>query len=217
MAEISNNLLAVLLVLAILVSGFGLLNLMEIGRISVTGIAVGLTNVSITGAPAIEMVRNATDFGSSDLGGAIRTIDSQQDNFGNFTDGTEGNNTNYGDCNDVTVNCSYPFVVNNTGNVDIEINISSTNDPHEAGFLGHTSGLAWFKGKNNESGACTDYSGFGEGSWVALNNSPDDRQACGVLQFEDGQDELRIHFRLTLPSDITPGPKDNVITIQATQ
>lgn len=216
MAEISNNLLAVLLVVAILVSGFGLLSLMEIGRISVTGIATGRANVSITGAPSIEMIRNITNFGSSDLGGSTRTIDSQTDNFGNFSDGSEGNGTNLGKCatEETSENCSYPMVINNSGNVNVEINISADAD---ADSWINSAALAYFKGKNNESGACTDYSEFGEGSWVALNDSTDDRQACGVLQFGDSADELRVHFQLVIPSQTGPGGKNSVITIQATQ
>ena len=217
MAEISNNLLAVLLVVAILVSGFGMLNLMEIGRIRVTGIATGQANVSITGAPSIEMVQNITDFGASDLGGAQRNLSTQADNCCNFSDGTEGNDTNLdlGDC-DMTdpINCSRPMVVNNTGNVNVEINISSADDPYT--WI-HGAGMAYFKGKNNESGACTDWAGFGEGSWVLMNNSPDDRQACSTLQFGLSQNELRIHYLLTVPSATTPGTKVNVITIQAQQ
>ncbi|MCK4335525.1 MAG: hypothetical protein KAW40_02250, partial [Candidatus Aenigmarchaeota archaeon] len=114
MAEISNNLLAGLLVVAIVISASSVFIISNIGPITVTGRALefGTANVTISGLAAIEMIRNVTTFGTSAIGGQGRTIHTQQENNwtggGTFNNGSEGNGTDYGAGTHV-----YPFVVEN--------------------------------------------------------------------------------------------------------
>ncbi len=223
MAEISNNLIASLLVIAILVSGVGVFTLANL-RITVTGRApleYGTANVSITGAVAIDMVRNVTDFGDSILAGAGRILDTQsQNNCGGlcaFDDGSEANGTNVAGCDGTEALCAFPFVVENEGNVNVSLNISADT---EASSWIHSGAGAYFKGKSGnvsgQTGSCSaDYgSGYGEGSWTALNVS--ETVVCSDLDYRDTPeiDKLRIHFRLSIPSDAV-GPKGEIINIGA--
>jgi len=210
MAEISNNLLASLLIVAILISAFGIFTVSNLGPVKLTGRALeyGTANVSITGAVDIEMIRNVTNFGSSTIPGAtVTTIDTQTaDNYGTFNNGTEGNET------DFQGTAVYPFVIWNKGNVNVSINLSAAS---EASSWIYTSAGAYFKAKNNETGACaaTLGSGYGEGAWTPLNVT--ETVACADLDFETS-DTMRVHFRLKLPGD-TVGSKGVVITLGAVQ
>ena len=218
MVEISNNLLAGLLVVAIVISASSAFIISNIGPITVTGrtLEFGTANVTISGLAAIEMKRNVTNFGTSTIAGQGRTIHTQQENNwtggGTFNNGSEGNGTNYG-----TGTPAYPFVVDNIGNVNVSINISTANEAGSGTPWIGTGAAAHFKGKNNQStGPCAaDFgSGFGEGSWTALNVS--ETVVCSDLNFLDAPetDELRIHFRIQIPSDAV-GTKGEIVTIGA--
>jgi len=224
MVNVSNNLIATLLIAAIVISGFGLVTIANIGRISVTGGATGTgaANVTITGAVAIELLKNFTHFNTSTLDGAGRIISTQGDNYGTFEDGGEGNGTSggdvYGSCVGTEATCAFPFVVRNIGNVNASINVSSTN---EASTWIGAGAATQVRGKNNETNACgasfSGLAGFGEGSWANLNSTATgETVVCSDLDFRDSpnQDEIRIHFQLTLPGDAV-GAKQDVITIGA--
>ncbi len=227
MKGMSNGIIAVLLLVAIAISGFGLLTVINLGQIKVTGGATGTgsANVTITGAVGIEMVRNYTDFGDSSLDAAQRIITTQDDNYGTFDDGTEGNESasSYGACTGSydEANCAFPFVVRNTGNVNASINVSADKEAGDVADPWIVQGAgAYIKGKNNESAACgmnfTGMAGFGEGSWMSLNET--ERLICTSLDYRDtpDQDEIRIHFNLTIPSD-TIGSKGVIVTVGAIQ
>lgn len=219
MAEISNNLIAGLLIVAIVISGLGMLAFVNIPPITLTGAATetGYANLSISGLVSITMVRNASDFGNGTLAGADQLIHTQQDNAPTtFDDGSEGNDTHYGSCASPSDedNCVYPFVVENSGNVNVSINLSADN---EASTWIKSGAAAQFKGKNNVSDACgaSFGPGFGEGSWTDLNTT--ETVACSDLRFEESPtryDQIRIHFRLGVPSDTT-GSRTSTITIGA--
>jgi hypothetical protein len=224
MVNVSNNIIATLLIAAIAISGFGLVTIANLGRIAVTGgvTGTGAANVTITGAVAIEMVRNFTYFNTSTLNGAQRIISTQDDNYGTFSDGGEGNDTTtvYGTCDGTEPLCAFPFIVRNIGNVNVSINISSAD---EASTWIRTGAASQVKGKNNEANACgADFSGlagFGEGTWANLNTSATaETVVCSNLDYRDSPnvDELRIHFKLTIPSD-TIGSKQDVVTVGAIQ
>ena len=100
---VSNNLIAGLLVVAIVISGYSVLAIANFaGPITLTGGLTsqqGYANLTISGQVDIKILRgrNVTDFGSGTLGGAWRVIDTQADNY-QFDDGSEGNGTVYGTC-----------------------------------------------------------------------------------------------------------------------
>ncbi len=216
MVEVSNNLLAGLLLVAIVISGSGFLIIAGMGPVVITGRATelyGTANVTIGTYAAIKMLRNVTDFGSSALGGADVTIHTQQQNLGTgyaFNNGSEGNGTNYG-----TGTYAYPFVVKNIGNRNVSINLSADKEAGDADPWIHAAAAALFKGKNNNTlGGCdADWQGaFAEGSWTNLNESQ--TIVCTDLYPNESRDEIRMHFRLQIPS-AAAGPKGTVITIGA--
>ncbi|MCX6818165.1 MAG: hypothetical protein NTU57_04900 [Candidatus Aenigmarchaeota archaeon] len=220
MAKITNNMIAVLLVIAIVVSGFSFLTISNIGKVKIktTGGAstgTGTANVTIGQSTDIILIRSVTNFGTGALGGAIRTLTTQQDNWDTFRDGTEGNGTSGGDvwgtCDGTDTYCAFPFVVQNAGNVNVSINMSAAQAATD--WIG-TGGLAYFKGKNNETAACgIDFGALGEGSWTTLATS--ETVVCNSLDFSNsGSDEIRIHFNITVPSDAT-GSKGVMITVGA--
>lgn len=227
MAEISNNLIASLLIVAIIISAFGVLSLIQITPVTITGRALeyGTANVTITGAVAIEMLRNVTDFGSSTLQGAYRNVSSQTDNsFSNtlaFNNGSEGNGTDYG-----SGAFAYPFVVENIGNVNVSINISA--DAEASSWIAGTVGpAAFYKGANNFSNGniatCginfTSTAGYGEdAAWNDLNAT--ESEVCASMVYSESEDlsanEMRIHFRISIPTDAI-GTKGSIITLGALQ
>lgn len=224
MTQVSNNLIAGLIVVAIVISGFGFLTSVNLGNISFTGGATtgtGSANVTIGSSTDIELLRNAADFGSGALAGADRALTTQQDNYqtgsaNDFDDGTEGNGTVYGSCDDTETNCAYPFVVRNSGNVNISLNISAVSEA--TSWIG-TNAQAYVKGASNESGnACglnftNNAVGFGEGPWISLNAT--EGVICSHMKFSDsGADEVRVHFSLTVPSDAS-GSKSVLVTLGA--
>ncbi len=220
----SNKLIISLLILSLALSALGLITTINMRGITLTGGATsgaGSANVSITGAVGIELVRNYTDFDSGALDAQLRRIGTQDDNYGTFDSGSEGNGSNYAGCDGTEANCAFPFVVRNTGNVNASINISASAEAST--WIGGNGAAAYFKGKNNESAACgmnfTGMAGFGEGSWTYLNATGTERAVCTSMDFRDtpDQDEIRIHLNLTIPSDAQVRSTGTVITIGATQ
>ena len=220
MAKITNNMIAVLLVIAIVVSGFSFLTISNIGKVKIktTGGAstgTGTANVTIGSSTDIILLRSVTNFGSGALGGAIRVLTTQQDNWDTFRDGTEGNGTAagevWGTCDGSDSLCAFPFVVQNAGNVNVSINLSAAQAATD--WIG-TGGLANFKGKNNETAACgINFGAIGEGSWTALTTA--ETVVCNSLDFSNsGSDEIRVHFNITAPSDAI-GSKGVMITVGA--
>ena len=135
MVEVSNNLIAGLLLIAIVISGLSVVTISNLITVPITGFAgqgTGTANVSITGEINIEMVRNYTDFGGSQLGGADQIIDTQADNYDAFDDGTEGNGSTSSQGSCATTydedNCAFPFVVRNIGNQNITIIVSKNKE-----------------------------------------------------------------------------------------
>jgi len=158
MTEISNNIIATLLVVAILVSGFSVLTLVSMEERRITGGAttdVGVANVTISGEVAIELNSsrpgdyNEINFGTGTLGGAQREITSESDNYGTFDDGWLGDGNGQGGCSGVETEaeCAFPLVLINTGNVNASINVSS--DKAAASFIG-TGALQYIRGRDHE-------------------------------------------------------------------
>jgi hypothetical protein len=221
MTQVSNNLIAGLLVVAIVISGFGLLTVANMGRqVAITGGAttgVGAANVSITGAVSIELIpgRTAIDFDAGTLDGVARTIATTTVNYGTFDDGSEGNGTDQTGCSNTEATCAYPLVVRNIGNVNVSLNITASKTA--ASFIGGASGqLQEFLGKENESATCgkdwTGGGGFGEGTYTTLTTS--ETVVCTSMDFIPAANEIRLHLRLTIPADAV-GTKAETITLGA--
>ncbi|MCX6818166.1 MAG: hypothetical protein NTU57_04905 [Candidatus Aenigmarchaeota archaeon] len=217
MAKITNNMIAVLLVAAIALSGFSLMAVSNWRGVSITGGAstgTGTANVTIGSSTDIVLLRSVVDFDSGSLGGATRYLTTNSDNYDTFDDGGEGNGTTgttvvYGTCVGTEATCAFPVVVQNAGNINVSVNITAS--AVATSWIG-TGAAATFKGKNNESSACgQNFGAIGEGSWTTLGTS--ETLVCNNLSFSDaGSDEIRIHFNLTVPTDAT-GYKTVTLTV----
>jgi hypothetical protein len=235
MAGVSNNVLAGLLVVAIVVSIFGIAQISMIAppvMVTYTGAATGVANVTVESSVAIDMIKNETNFGvgypNSVSTGTILNIATNQSGgnpwgdaapggaaSGYFNNGTEGNETNctYGQGGNDTGPCAEPFVVRNSGNdPNTCIRIKAEAGSTAAGFIGGVQVTPTFKfaGKNNETGACT---GTLTTAWTELTTSMQD--VCTALNQTDSSDEIRIHFQLGIPPDSPPGEKIATLTLCA--
>lgn len=154
MAEISNNLLAGLLIVAILVSIVGLANTFTMIQYPVTGFAgsgTGKANLTVVAAVSITLLRNESLFGSGYNYEAqaltLRTNNSNQEGNrgttdGWFNNGSEGNmsggNCTYGKSGYDNTSCANPFVVKNDGNDDttcIKVYAAQTADTWIGGVI----------------------------------------------------------------------------------
>jgi hypothetical protein len=219
MVEISNNLIAGLLLVAIVISAYSVVTVMNLGEVTITGYAgqeTGTANVTVGGLIDIYMLRNVTNFGSDSLGGADQTINTQSDNP-YFDDGCEGNATNYGTCDNTEPNCAFPFVVRNDGNVNVSIDLNAS---AEAPSWIATGAGAYVLGKANESGATnfTGLAGFGQNpaGYLPLNVSAEAR-AIENLGPLDPRDEGRIHIQLKMRSDTPAASYGEYLTLGALQ
>ncbi|NIO20645.1 MAG: hypothetical protein GTN76_07875 [Candidatus Aenigmarchaeota archaeon] len=240
MAEISNNLLAGLLIVAIVVSIVGLANTITlIPVLQYTGFATsgtGKSNVTITSEVSITLIRNETLFGSGYTNTAtihrIYSNESNQwgdrNNAGFFNNGSEGNNTE-GNCtygksgNDDSGNCADPFVIENDGNDESTcIKLYAAATPQS--WIGGSAQTPEFKmsGEQNESTwgsttcAGTGYPDSCVGTlteeWTDVGTSA--TTICTQLNASQCTDEMRVHFMLGLPSDTSEGGKQTTVTVE---
>jgi len=215
----ANRILMVLLslsVVTLIISFIGLLNVMEIGKLRITGAAstgAGVTNLSLTSSVSIKFVynRNISDFGTSTIPPSVETWIATNQNNTNatqstaFNNGSEGNGTNYGAGTYV-----YPFVVENDGNDNSTcINVSGQNADN---FIGGTSQQEVFNTMmvENETGSCG--AGAKATGWIPMNTSGG--VICLNMSSEATRDEVRVHWQLGIPDDAV-GTKSNTITIAA--
>lgn len=215
MAQISNNILAALLLLAIVISGAGVLSVLTITAPKLTGAATsgsGVTNLTISSIYSILMLRNMSDFGTGDIiSGQIYHIYTNATNTNAgasspFRNGSEGNGSDYG-----TGTYVYPFVIENDGNdnttcVQLEGNPAAT-------FIG--SGAVFEASeKDNETAEGPSCEGNKAFTWQPVNVT-NPMTVCQQLHSDGTKDSIRIHWHLGIPDSAVPETKSNTITITA--
>jgi hypothetical protein len=215
MVEVSNNVLAGLLVVAILISLFGVVSMtMNIPIASFTGLAItsGKTNLTVQNNTCVQFQAswNLTDFGS----GTPNTdpspylwITTETINTNGFRNGSEsaGEGT-----------LAYVMTIDNCGNAAINVSMNSTYN--KSGFLGGNLSQAGFlaKAKANESNSCT---GTLYGSWTDVNETGTGNlgslRLCDNLLAADANDNLKIAYNLSIPNDVPSGTKSTTINLWA--
>ena len=201
MADMSNKTLALLLIAAIVVSlgaTIGILNKME----GITGAALsgsGYVNVTISPNSSCTVDTNV-NFGSGGVTTST-TLDTDIDNSAN----------GFGDCDTPGTGNCWGIMVNNTGNVELNINITS--DKNGTDFLGtgHTTADFdyWIDDTEIENNACTTEGAAGE---VSVN----DKIVCTGLNFTDSRDVIVVDFNVTIDQNTVPGAKNATMTITCT-
>ena len=223
MKDISNNLLAALLIVAIAISGFGLFTLSSYlsgGQFGLTGAVTGAgkVNMTITEAVEITLLRNESLFGSGYTnaggGGLLNIASNKSGNCGTggatcFYNGSEGNGTDYGTAGGTHV---YPFVARIGGNDESTcLRVEATSGA--SGFIGGVTPSAptfTFAGKNNESNSCY---GTLASAWTTVSTGY--TTVCNTVNHTDANDEVRIHWDLGIPEDATGGKSDTITVCAA--
>lgn len=200
-----DTLLLTIAVVAVLVSavgvGFTYYNMVGF-QAWLTGFATdtATANVTITSAAAINFTTDNIDWGSGAFPLGVDNVTLATDGSGN----SRGNWTNV----------SQGFILENIGNINISINISTDNN--STVFIGGTADsgpLYQYNVTNSESGTC-DAENITFGTYYDANTTT--TLVCGIMRFEAGNDELRIDLKVRIPSDSSTGARASVMTATTT-
>lgn len=198
--DISNTTLALLLVVAIVVSVGGTYVVLNRSP-GITGLFTG-TNTNGTVSFTQQGVLS------------IRLTDAQT-TFGNVTSTANGTcviNTEgrQGNCTS-TLSNDY-MELENDGNVPASVTINSTKDRNQSFRLG-TGGNQSFKASNSESGACA---GTLTSVYTPVPNASDPHiTVCTALRSNDSEDLLRIDYQLQIGTDLPQGNYTENVTFWA--
>jgi len=208
MSEVSNKMLVGLLVVAIVVSLVGtFVSLNKIGKIGISGAQVtqGTLDFTLQSAAVVNVTTTTVNFGNVKVGGGNLscTLDSETGGDGTCDPaGTDGTSANGG------------FVFENIGNVDINVSVQS--GKLAAGLIGgNQDGGPAYKWK------CRTKSGTGT---AIISSFTDVTNASASLCYANmdessspGEDTAYLDIQLKIPSDATPGSKQDTITFSAVQ
>ena len=206
--DMSNKSLALLLVAAIVISlGGTMIVLNQISDYRITGLATSMGNVTLeVSSSAACRVTSNVSFGAASAPTQQINISTMIDNSG------EG-------FNDCTSNSAcYGMQVNNTGNVDL--NISLTSDANATDLLGYTvNDTMWFTHACINGTAAT---GVSDGCitgldtvWAEVNKT--EHLICNNLTWDPGYEAFTIEYNVTLNASVPPGLKQANITIDCEQ
>lgn len=210
MADLSNKALALLLLVAIVVSvGGTAFTLQRMGQLQgVTGMATsspitGKTNFSIDSSLSIRFVNSLVLFGSGYVNGSMTSCSMGTNNTPPL--GTRGC-INF----NTTVHTSN-LTIENDGNVLANVSLNFTRNATT--FIGGTSPSFKYEVGNNESSSCTtlrNASTFKEVSDIEVNGT--NARICDGLNFDDESDRLHIGFWLVIPEDASVGSHEVTVT-----
>jgi len=211
--EMTNKSLALLLVAAIVISlGGTIISLNKMTGTEITGKATtgaGQVNVTISSASAC-VVDNYVNFGAGTPTTSRTLSTDKNNNFDGWScDGTGGGTTE-GNCTGL--------VINNTGNV--KLNISYNSSLNGSGLLGsgHTeSDFTWIADDTElEANSCaiepTDWTNVN----VSIGNG-NNSNVCAYLNYTDASDVIVMDFNITVNQNTAPATKTATITIGCIQ
>lgn len=195
--EISNKTLAVIVVAAIVVTLGSTALILRMGAPVVTGMATesGTAEFNITSVVSIRMVDNLINWGDG-------AVDAGEDYAWVDSEGNSGNDT------------AAPFttqsnglIVENDGNVDVNLTVASSKDAST--FPGGDATNRDFEwkiknpGTRDNTGTCA-ISTYAD---VATTNT----SACSNLTSEDSGDRVELDLYVQIPSDVAPGSQSTTI------
>ena len=206
--ESLNRSFVVLLIAAIIVSvGSTIINLSSLQRIGgITGFAQsaqGTVTFSVNESVSIALLDDNVDFGQCLLN--TSGIVSYQSNEVN------GTTVSGFSCDGLSDGVDY-MVLENDGNVDVLVNLSSNVSGTEFINSPTSRGAFWFMATENETNSCG--SGLAN-SWVNITQAAQNYGVCSNLTNINDNDALNIWFRLDLPDDTAVGTRDAQITFSA--
>jgi hypothetical protein len=220
MEDVSNRMIAVLLVLALAITVVGtFFSVSRLGALGgryagVSGMATdtGTTSINIQGTSAITVTDNSVNFSS----GYFNTSCTDRDHVNLTSDGLPF----YGCWLNTSGMIPYPFndnhTVVNTGTSYISVNVTFQYANAEMFFCGSScsltdSSFVAVKASANETGACTvglntTYEN------IATYNSNRNHLLCGRLDAAASSNDMLVSFKLGVPKDATHGSHSATIT-----
>jgi hypothetical protein len=187
---VSNNILAGLLVVALVLStGSLLFNLGLFGMpgIPITGQVAGTAQVEVSAMTTISLPTSTVNFGSL-------------------------NNNNV---TNTTSLSPYPFVLRNDGNVNVNVTIGA-DDLWTGTGAANPSTYYRFNSTENETGSVVSTAT----DLVDITNMPATASPVNVvtrLKYTNANDEVRVHIFVTVPDDEPAGSKSSTVTFTASQ
>ncbi len=221
MVEISNRTLAVLLVVAMVVSvGGALINISKLTELTriisfppISGFVttLGTVNMTLTSNVEINLSTYQVEFGPGYVSGGqdaarLNTTDSWRGKE-NWTNAT---NYNFNPSN---------ITIENTGNRNASVNFTS--DRAAAAFIGGGVGAIpdpsfQYKGTNKNSGSCsTQTAGVNLTAVYTEISSSVANDVCKCMRFEDGNDEIYLDVQVIVPQDSPIGQHNATLTFSA--
>lgn len=203
--DLSNKSLALVLVASILLSLGGTVFTLNQIQGGVTGFAAGRVNLSITDNAECTVPYNVS-FGVGTQPASPLIVSTEIANAGGFND-----------CATTATLCS-GILINNTGNVDLVVNISSS--AGAAAFLGGPSVQASdfiFKTENGSTRSTTAQPGcqangtLPQGNWTNVVTTSS--MLCRNLTYSPSNRQIAVEYNATLRSDTPAGNKLATLTI----
>jgi cytoskeletal protein RodZ len=194
--EVSNNLLAILLIVAILI---GLIGLLVPKRVVVGKVTdLGQLQVTVGAVTAINFTDDIIDWGTGTVteGYSSCTLD---------TEGTVGPG-----CTGFTAQTN-GFTIENIGNQDVILQLATGKTA--ATLLGGTNPVYQYKMSVNERDACI---GMTPTTWTDVNATSPGTTVCTNLQAADANDAVDVDVRIVIPSDSYTGTLSDTFTATAT-
>ena len=210
--DISNKTLALVLVVALVVSMTGTLlslnRLQSIGIRGITGRAgsdQGNVTLTVSSAASLIFRINAINFGSGTINTSAGVNNCTMDSMGN---------RNAGCASFTTV--TQGLVLENDGNENLSVTMNST--VNSTDFIGGTiegGPLFQWNITNNESTSCKTGLYAGNGTFVDVNKSQMD--ICSDFVWQDTVDSILVHVLVRIPSDSLTGQRNATFLAVGTQ
>jgi hypothetical protein len=208
---ISNTVLVVLVVVAILVSLGGTFMTLSMLQPKMVMTGAGITSImqfEILSIASVNVVQTAMDFGAGMVYSNCTACYLNSNDSTDQTDVCYGSTTNACGNWSWTAGDAFAFEVENTGTVAANVTVQ-TNET-AANFIGGTSPTQEYFTKDNETGSCSEQE---NASFIPLNTSTS--RACYGFNHEDGTDQFFTHIRIKVPEDATTGSKVAQLTFTA--
>jgi len=191
MTELSNKALAILVVVAIVVSVIGTVTIVTKVKPTATGAATGIAKVSVTGVVAISLPTNTVDFGSVYQGATKNT----------------------------TTNNPSPLTVQNDGGVNV--NVSIARDTGSSALFSGTGGgdntaSFQFKIDNSTEPNSYDYPASTT-TWTNVPGTAGINNVLNTLKYNDVSDTAEVDLLITVPIDEPVGAKNETLVFTAVQ
>ena len=191
--DVNNKTLAVLLIAGMVLSIAGTLSVLNSGM---TGFATqsnvtGTVHYNVSSNVVISFTDDTIEFGTgyvNTTGGAINC---------SLTTEASGNSDN---CVDFTTQANSPFVLDNIGNKDVELNLTFTTDVTTL-FIEEAGSLLQLKVTDADAGACTGTQSLSGYTDATTFDNNVEITACGTFESTPGTNTIDIDVNLTISMD----------------